>query len=106
MAINVGNDYRVFLAGLRDDLTGAWITDALFTFTAYANWNEAAGSGVQIAGAVNLPMLFVAGSNGDYAGLLPASVTAQLTPGENPVGITAIASNYGVVRRVVDQVAY
>lgn len=104
MGIQSGNDYDLILTPIKDAQSGAIITDASLTFTAYANWDGE--SGAEIPGATDLPMA-LAGSpspTGTWIGVLPGSL--GLTPSMNPVGIVVQASNYGVRRVITEFVAY
>jgi hypothetical protein len=79
------NDNDIVIKGMRTVRTGAAITDATWVATVYdANGNA-------ISGATNISLTYVAASQGDYRGVVSASV--QLSP-ETAAEIIATCSNY------------
>lgn len=70
---NIGSTELLMLDLLRDELTGDWIDDA----TVAAQVTD--GDGDNVGGAIT--MSYIAGTNGKYAGSIPASVTGAMTAG-------------------------
>lgn len=78
--IYVANDNLVQLFGLKDERTNAYVSGATVT----AQLRDAAG--VAVGGAITLT--YVAGSNGDYAGVVP-DTTALVAGDRYTAEITA-----------------
>lgn len=85
MALAIGNDNRVWLYGLLDTTTGTYVNNAVLTF----NVTDPTGAVV----ASGITMNYVAGSNGNYIGILPASTV--LVAGTQYTFVEQ-ASNYNV----------
>ncbi|MGH7743855.1 MAG: hypothetical protein ACREQ5_03430 [Candidatus Dormibacteria bacterium] len=100
-SLDSGNDYLVMLLGMRDGVTGAYVTNANLTFTALANWTGI--SGTPISGATALPLNLIQGSNGNYVGAIRGNVS--LTPSMNPVAIQVQGANYNLIQRIIHQVS-
>lgn len=72
MAISIGSDNLVTLSNLTDNLTGDNVNTAAVTGT-LLDEDDA------IVSSFNLP--YVTGSNGNYQGFIPASISGDLTEG-------------------------
>lgn len=81
------NDNYIVIRGLRNAVTGAFITNAIFTGVLKDATKKV------IAGASSISFDYTAGSEGDYRGLVAASV--NLT-GLTIAYATITCSNYGI----------
>lgn len=84
MNLYIGNSNVVQLKGLRNAATNQYINGATASFTITRN-------GAAISGGSNIPMNYLAGSNGQYYGVLPE--TAGLN---NAIHIVVITVDAGV----------
>lgn len=75
--IEIGSDFAITIDGLRDVVTTDYINDATVTATLYESDAE-----TTVTGAVDVSIPAIAGTTeGDYAGQIPESVTADLEVG-------------------------
>lgn len=84
MNLFIGNSNVVQLRGLRNAVTGQYINNATVAFSVLRN-------GAAVSGGNGIPMAYVPGSNGNYAGVLPE--TASLNSTVHLVIITADAGS-------------
>ena len=89
-------DNVIRVRGLKDEVSGSYINDAVITATLYDS------SDVEVPGAANISIPYVAGTDGDYAGEIPSTVS--LTEGASYTTKVTITGNgykttYTIVRR-------
>ena len=95
----LATDSCIRVRNLRDVVTAAAINDATIVATLYT------AAGVAVSGAENIPLSYVASTNGDYAGEIPNAVS--LTAGaEYYLLITLSGSGYKTTVRVTRTAAY
>jgi len=70
---SIGSTEAVVFDGAKNRVTGAWINDATGTFVLIGPDGQEIG--------YPIPMPYVSGTNGQYVGYIPASVTAAFTRG-------------------------
>lgn len=100
-SIFIASDNRVYIRGLRDPESGdsgPFINNATLTLSLHTSEANAAANTSPISNASSIAMDYITGSNGDYRGVLPYTLT--LTIGTVYwVGIT-IDSTAGRSRKV------
>jgi len=95
--LNTDNVIRV--RNLKDVVTGAYINDAVITATVYTS------AGVVVPGAQNISLVYVTGTDGDYAGEIPNTVT--LTAGAEYYALLSITgSGYKTTLKVTRTAKY
>lgn len=90
----IGNDIDVKIDGLHRSADGSYIEDALLL----ATMTDAAGE--VVAGAEDIALPFVTGSNGNYRGVLPGSIV--LVDGEKYT-TEVRATNYNFRTQLIDR---
>jgi len=97
--IYLETDNIVWVRGLKDQVTGSYVNDATITATLYDKDDQV------VSGAENLPVPYVNGSDGDYAGAIPHTVS--LTAGEAyTVKVTVTKGDYQTVYKLKRNAAY
>lgn len=95
------NTNVIALKGLRDVTTGSYVNDATLTVSLYDITQEAnldkGIAATAISGASGVSMAYKASSNGEYYGVIAASV--QLTIGTDVIA-RITSSNYGIDRTI------
>lgn len=93
--IAIGSDNLVRLDALNNASTGAYVNNATVTFTLRDSGGNVVGS------LQNVPMAYVAGSNGRYEGTIPNSVSSSLTVnGQYTIEITATSGSVVLFRKL------
>lgn len=85
-SLYLDNDNDIVIRAMRNVRTNAAISDATWTATVYD------ATGAAVTGATNISLTYVAGSSGDYRGVVPASAALSINTG---CRIVATCSNYG-----------
>ena len=73
--IYIGNDNLIQIVALKDVKTGQFVNSAVLKATLKDS------AGVDVPGAINLPLDYIVGSNGDYTGQLEDSVLTDAADG-------------------------
>lgn len=82
----IGNDTEIVIEALRLTADGSYVNDAVLTAAVTAD-------GVAVTGASSISLEYQSGSNGNYRGIIPGTVS--LTAGADYV-ITVTSSNYNL----------
>ena len=71
MTLHIGEDNNVYWRGLQRESDGEYVNDATVTFTVRNS------QGIALTGAEDVTLVNVAGSDGDYIGVLDAGVPLE-----------------------------
>ena len=97
--IYLTTDNCIRIRSLKDEVTDSYINDAVITATLYDS------SDVEVSGAVDISIPYVTGTDGDYAGEIPYTVT--LTEGAYYTAIvTVTGSGYRTTYKVKLRATY
>jgi len=95
----IDSDNAVQITGLKDVVTGSYINNATVT----ATMTDSSGSAVSGVGTINFT--YISGSDGNYAGEVPAA--AELTDGQQyTLTVTAAGGGFQLVVKVTRRAAY
>lgn len=95
----ITTDNVVHVRGLKDMVTGVYINDATITATLYTD------ADVAVAGADGISVAYVTGTDGDYAGQIPDTIT--ITDGsEYYVEVTITGNTFVTTVRITRDAGY